>query len=103
MFTGNVVKQSDKQRSLSGVLRYGEDLYDVTGNMEMYNELPAAMDLELVPSSGGEKIMARYSVQPQESGCAVKSRIVRGDTFATLEAHVTVRHKFDWDLHVQVI
>lgn len=102
VFTGNIVRQSDKQHSLAGVLRYGTESYDVTGNMAMYNELPAAMRLELVPLSGGEKIMAHYTVQPQESGCAVRSQLRRGDTFATLEAHVTIRHKFDWDLHVQV-
>lgn len=101
-FTGNIVKLSNKQHNLAGVLHYGTERYDVTGNMVMQNEFPTATNLELVPTSGGGKIMVTYTVQPQENGYAVRSQMKRGETFATLEAHVTVRHKFDWDLHVQV-
>lgn len=101
-FDGNIVKISDKQHSLSGVLKYGAEEYDVSGNMNMYNDLPAAMDLELVPKSGGDTIFARYNIQSQESGFALRSKLQRGNAAGHLEAHVGFRHKFDWDVHIQV-
>lgn len=68
----------------------------------MNNDIPANMQLELRPRNGGPPLSLQYHLQPQATGYAIRSILRRAEHHASLEGHLTAKHKYDWDLHIEV-
>lgn len=88
--------------NLSGVLTLKGKVFALNGRFLLSDGSPVSGQIHLEPEGGNEPVVFKYEIQPQTSGYALKATLQRTNGYAELEAHSTARHKFDWDLYLQV-
>lgn len=88
--------------NLAGVLTLKGKVFGVSGRFLLSDGTPVNGQIQLEPEGGSEPLIFKYQLQPQATGHSLKATLLRANGYAELEAHSTIRHKFDWDLYLQV-
>lgn len=89
--------------NLSGVLTLKGKVFALNGRFLLSSDgSPLSGQIHLEPEGANEPVIFKYEIQPQTAGYALKATLQRTNGYAELEAHSTARHKFDWDLYLQV-
>lgn len=102
-FTCNLTDSDKDHINVSGVLMLKGKVFDISGRFLLLDDTPVNGQIQLQPEGGSEPVTFKYQLQPQLVGYSLKATLIRKNTFSELEAHSTIRHAFDWDLHLQVI
>lgn len=101
-FTCNLTETDRDHVNLSGVLTLKGKVFGVSGRFLLSDGTPVNGQIQLQPEGGSEPLIFKYQLQQQAAGYSLKATLLRTNSYGELEAHSTTRHKFDWDLHIQV-
>lgn len=101
-FTCNLTETDRDNVNLSGVLTLKGKVFGISGRFLLSDGTPVNGQIQLQPEGGSEPLIFKYQLQQQAAGYSLKATLLRTNGYGELEAHSTIRHKFDWDLHLQV-
>lgn len=101
-FTCNLTETDTDHVDLSGILTMKGKVFNVSGRFLLSDGMPVNGQIQLGPEGVSELLIFKYQLQTQPTGYSLKATLLRGSGYAEIEAHSTARHKFDWDLYLQV-
>lgn len=101
-FVCNLTESEENHVNLSGVLKLKGKVLGVSGQFVLSDGTPVNGQIQLEPEGSTEPLIFKYQLQPQTTGYSLKATLLRTNGYAELEAYSTSRHKFDWDIHLQV-
>lgn len=81
--------------------------HDINGSAELREDLLSNLQLEMwtrdsLGRDENPKATLVYQLSPRSGGYDLSSTLGYGTQYATVDAYADVRHKYDWDLHLQV-
>lgn len=103
--SATVTPISKDKRQVEGIVTVNGKAHDINGLAELRADLLSNLQLEMSAKDGGygsPKVTLEYKLEPRNSGYDLSSTVRYGPHFATVKGRSAVRHKYDWDLDLQV-
>jgi hypothetical protein len=101
--TGNVLQNSINSREFYGNLNLKDKEFRVNGHVNMLGKIPVDAQIKLTPQDGSDPLTFEYKLEAKEDGSYILSGSVQhSQKFTKFEANILSRHKFDWQLDLEV-
>lgn len=98
----NILNTTSTRRYIQGNITIEGKRLSLDGSVDVVNNMPVAMHVQMTPDFGIQPIVLKYEIKPHGPGYGLKARIEHVTKFADFDARTVVKSKFDWDLHLQV-
>ncbi|KAK9890371.1 hypothetical protein WA026_010464 [Henosepilachna vigintioctopunctata] len=93
----NVIKSTPLSRQLDGIVMIRNKQMNITGYVDVINQLPIGAHVELIPQENNEKIVLDYKILGEDSNYNFVASVKNSKKFLNLNINANMKNVADWE------